>query len=160
VLGRELEWLGDIVHARRPQRLPIVLSRDEVHALVRTLSGAPRLVASLLHGSGLRLLEALTPPLKDLDLDRREQTVRDGKGRKDRVTMVPESLIQPLTEHLFRVRGQHERDLAAGHGHVHLPDAIAASPPPRANPGSGSGSSPPPATTTTPPPPSAVSTRP
>jgi integron integrase len=125
VLGRELEWLGDIVHARRPQRLPIVLSRDEVHALLRTMSSAPRLVASLLYGSGLRLLEALTIRVKDLDLDRRELTVRDGKGRKDRLTMVPESLIEPLTERLVRVRGQHERDLAAGHGHVHLPDAIA-----------------------------------
>src|SRR5205814_9713884 len=125
VLGRELEWLGDVVHARRPQRLPIVLSRDEVHALLAHLRGPPRLVGSLLYGSGLRLLEALTIRAKDLDLARRELTVRDGKGQKDRVTMVPESLVPDLARHLAAVRAQHERDLAAGAGHVQLPDALA-----------------------------------
>jgi integron integrase len=126
VLGRQLQWLGDVVHARRPRRLPIVLSHDEVRALLRSMkNGPPKLVASLLYGSGLRLLEALTIRVKDLDLDRRELTVRDGKGQKDRVTMIPESLIAPLTDHLATVRHQHERDLAAGHGHVQLPDALA-----------------------------------
>jgi integron integrase len=123
ILGRELEWVGTVVHARRPQRLPIVLSRAEVSTLLTGLKGAPRLVASLLYGSGLRLLEALTVRVKDLDLARRELTVR--KGQKDRVTMLPESLIKDLTRHLATVRRQHERDLVAGAGHVQLPDALA-----------------------------------
>jgi integron integrase len=125
VLGRELEWLGGVVHARRPQRLPVVLTRDEVHALLTGLRGASRLVGCLLYGSGLRLLEALMVRVKDLDLARRQLTVRDGKGQKDRVTMLPESLIADLGRHLATVRKQHEDDVAAGAGHVHLPDALA-----------------------------------
>jgi integron integrase len=125
VLGREVEWLGDVVHARRPQRLPIVLSQDEVRALLAKMRGLPRLVTALLYGSGLRLLEALTIRVKDLDLDRRELTVRDGKGRKDRLTMIPESLVDALTDQLATVRRQHDRDVASGHGDVQLPDAIA-----------------------------------
>jgi integron integrase len=101
-----------------------VLSRDEVSALLAHLKGVPRLVACFLYGSGLRLLEALTVRVKDLDLARRELTVRDGKGQKDRVTMLPESLVKDLTRHLATVRRQHERDLIAGAGHVQLPDAL------------------------------------
>jgi integron integrase len=125
VLGRELEWIGDLVHARRPQRLPVVLTRAEVADLLAHLEGPSRLIGSLLYGSGLRLLEALTMRVKDVDLGRRELTVRDGKGRKDRVTMVPESLIDGLTAHLAGVRRQHELDLKRGAGNVELPDAIA-----------------------------------
>jgi integron integrase len=125
VLERPLERLQDVVHAKRPARLPVVLSRAEVRAILDRLRGPPALVAALLYGSGLRLLEALTLRVKDVDLDRRELTVHDGKGRKDRLTMVPEALIGPLRAHLARVHTLHERDLRRGEGAVALPDALA-----------------------------------
>jgi integron integrase len=124
VLGRQLAWLGDLVHARRPVRLPVVLSRDESRALLNNLTTPYEVVAGLLYGGGLRLLEALQLRSKDIDLDRREALVRDGKGRKDRRTVVPESLLEPLRAHIARVHAQHQADLAAGNGAVALPDAL------------------------------------
>ncbi len=125
VLGRELPWLDDIVRAKRPQRLPTVLTPREVRALLDQLDGLPWLVASLLYGSGLRLLEGLRLRVKDLEPERGEITVRDGKGRRDRVTLLPQRLADPLAEHLRQVRGQHREDLARRAGSVALPDALA-----------------------------------
>ncbi|MES1209758.1 MAG: integron integrase [Pseudomonadota bacterium] len=124
VLGRELDWLSGMVHAKRPDRLPVVLSRDEVVALLGKMRGVSHLMATLLYGSGLRVLECAELRVKDLDFDRHELTVHDGKGRKDRVTMLPDRLDAPLRSHLARVRANHERDLAKGAGAVALPDAL------------------------------------
>lgn len=124
VLKQELKWLDDVVRARRPARLPVVLSRTEVNAILVHLEGTPLLMASLLYGAGLRVLECARLRVKDVDLDRREIVVRDGKGRKDRVTLLPESLGSPLQEHIERVRRQHQRDLGRGLGSVELPTAI------------------------------------
>jgi integron integrase len=125
VLARKLEWLGDLVHAKRPAVVPVVLSRDEARALLARLEGAPWLVAALLHGAGLRLLEALQLRVKDVDLDRRELVVRRGKGQKDRRTVLPNALSDPLRAHLAAVRELHEDDLRRGLGAVAVPDAIA-----------------------------------
>lgn len=124
VLGRQLAWLGDLVHAKRPARLPVVLTRAESHALLDKLSGSYRIVGGLLYGGGLRLLEALHLRIKDVDLERREILVRDGKGRKDRRTVVPELLVAPMRQHIVHVRTQHQTDLGAGNGTVALPDAL------------------------------------
>jgi integron integrase len=124
VLGRQLAWLGDLTHAKRPQRLPVVLTRDEAGALLGRLRGPYWIVCALLYGGGLRLLEALQLRVKDVDLERREILVRDGKGRKDRPTILPLALLTPLREHIAIVRAQHESDLAAGKGAVEIPDAL------------------------------------
>jgi integron integrase len=124
VLGRKLAWMDQVVRAKRPERLPVVLSRDEARALLGALDGVPWLVAGLLYGSGLRVLEALTLRVKDLDLEKRELLVRDGKGRKDRRTVVPGTLVAPLRRHLCAVEEQHRRDLSQGAGFVVLPDAL------------------------------------
>lgn len=126
VLGRELTWLGDLVHAKRPETLPVVLTRDEVRALLGRLTGAPALVGGLLYGGGLRLLEALRLRIKDVDLRSREITVRRGKGQKDRRTVLPSALLASLQLHLPAVKAQHDADLAAGAGCVELPDALRA----------------------------------
>lgn len=120
--GAELEG---VVRAKRPLRLPIVLSRREVQAVLAQLTGTHRLVASLLYGSGLRLLEALTLRLHDLDLDSERLVVRSGKGAKDRVTVLPSTLVGPLEAQVARVRARHARDLALGRGRVELPQALA-----------------------------------
>ncbi len=124
LLGKSVESLGDVVRARRPERLPVVLTPAEVKAVLSRLDGAPRLVATLLYGSGLRLLEALRLRVKDVDLARNEILVRDGKGQKDRVTMLPVSVKPDLSAHLRAVLTAHEADLAAGGGDVYLPDAL------------------------------------
>jgi integron integrase len=124
VLERKLDWLEDIVRAKRPVRLPVVLTRREVEALLAHMSGPNRLIASLFYGSGLRLLEGLRLRVKDVDFGRSEIVVRDGKGRKDRITLLPTSLKNPLTEHLTKVRRQHDADLRSGVGAVELPDAL------------------------------------
>jgi integrase len=124
VLGRELSGLQDVVRAKRPVRLPLVLARDEVSAILRHLYGTPWLMASLMYGGGLRLLECARLRVKDLDFTRGEITVRDGKGQKDRLTLLPAKLATPLQAHLDRVRRQHVGDLAAGLGSVELPDAL------------------------------------
>jgi integrase len=119
----DLDWLHGLVRARRPARLPVVLTRDEAQRLLSQLRGTVWLMASLTYGSGLRLLECCELRVKDLDLAAGEIRVRDGKGRKDRVTMVPERLRGPLEAHLARVSELHDRDLRAGCGWVALPDA-------------------------------------
>lgn len=124
VLGRELSGLGDMVRAKPPVRLPLVLARDEVSAILRHLHGAPWLMASLLYGGGLRLLECARLRVKDLDFPRGEISVRDGKGQKDRVTLLPGKVAAPLQAHLERVRHQREADVRAGRGSVELPDAL------------------------------------
>lgn len=125
VLGQDLGELPNAVRARAPQRLPVVLTRGEVRALLAQLSGAEWLVAALLYGAGLRLLEALTLRVKDVDFERGELRLRRTKGDKDRVAPLPESLRAPLREHLAQVRALYARDLAAGFGAVALPGALA-----------------------------------
>jgi integron integrase len=125
VLERPLDRVEGVVRARKPKRLPVVLTRDEVDAILAQLDGAPRLVCMLLYGSGMRLLEGLGLRVKDLDFGRGEITVRQGKGQKDRVTMLPGALFQPLQDHLGRVREQHAADLKSGLGQAPLPDALA-----------------------------------
>jgi integron integrase len=124
VLKTELGWLNDMVQARRPSRLPVVLTRAEVTAVLDRLNGTPWLMTSLLYGAGLRVLECVRLRVKDVDPDRREIVVRDGKGRKDRVTLLPESVRARLGEEIERVRRQHQRDLALGFGSVELPTAV------------------------------------
>jgi integron integrase len=124
VIDKELPWLNGVVAARVSQRLPVVLSVEEVNAVLGRLRGTPALIARLLYGSGLRILECLRLRVKDVDFASREILVRDGKGAKDRVTMLPESVIAPLQRQLERVRELHAEDLAAGYGSVYLPFAL------------------------------------
>jgi integron integrase len=126
VLGVQLPWLDEIVAARDKRRLPVVLTPSEVRALLHELSGTMGLVASLLYGTGMRLLEGLRLRVKDVGFERREILVRDGKGGKDRVTVLPENLILPLQHQMSRSKAIHDRDLAADFGEVWLPDALAA----------------------------------
>jgi integron integrase len=125
VLGRPLEELGRFAPARRPERLPTVLSRDEVRAVLAYLDGTTWLMASLLYGSGLRLLECLRLRTKDVDFGQRHIIVRDGKGQKDRVTLLPQTLAAPLRRQIDRIRLLHQRDLDEGYGRVYLPHALA-----------------------------------
>jgi len=125
VLGRPVESLGDVVRAKRPERLPVVLTRAEVSAVLARLDGSPRLVATLLYGTGMRLLECLRLRVKDVDFALNQILVRDGKGMKDRLTMLPAALRLPLQRHLAAVRELHEADLREGFGAVYLPDALA-----------------------------------
>lgn len=124
VLGRPLPWLEGFRPAYRPPRLPVVLSVADVKAVLAHLDGPRRLVAMLLYGSGLRLLEALSLRVKDVDFARSTITVRGGKGEKDRATVFPASLHASMREHLVKVRRLHERDLARGAGAVVLPGAF------------------------------------
>ena len=124
VLGREVGDLGEVIRARKPKRLPVVMTCDEVKAVLANLTGDKWLMASIMYGAGLRLMECLRLRVQDIDFSRNEILVRDGKGAKDRVTMLPASLKVPLLEHLKRVKNIHERDLADGWGRVLLPDAI------------------------------------
>lgn len=125
VLAQPLDRIEGVVRARRPKRLPVVLTVDEVSRVMAHLTGDKWLIAMLLYGGGLRLLEALRLRVKDLDFERGEITVREGKGDKDRVTTMPRSVIPPLREHLRRVQAVHQQDLADGHGRVELPHALA-----------------------------------
>ena len=124
VLGVDLPWLDDLVRAKRSQRLPVVLTRAETKAVLDEVEGLPGLIAGLLYGSGLRLLEGCSLRVKDLNLARRRITVRQAKGDRDRVTVLPERLVEPLRAQLATAREQHERDLAAGAGWVALPSAL------------------------------------
>lgn len=124
VLCVTLPWLDDIVGAKSRDRLPVVLTPAEVRALLHELSGTSWLIAALLYGTGMRLLEGLRLRVKDIEFERRELTVRDGKGGKDRTTVLPENLILPLREQLKRVKQLHDRDLDAGYGAVWLPHAL------------------------------------
>ena len=124
VLGRELQWLENLVHAKRPRQVPVVLGREEVRTLLARLDGIVWLVCALLYGGGLRLLEALQLRVKDLDLDRREVVIRRGKGGKDRRTVLPNALVERLRSHLAMVKAQHDADLSLGAGAVALPEAL------------------------------------
>ena len=125
VLGTSLPWLDEIVAAKDTRRLPVVLTPSEVRSLLHELSGTTGLIASLLYGTGMRLLEGLRLRIKDVGFERRELIVRDGKGGKDRVTVLPENLILPLRQQISRARARHDDDRAAGLGAVWLPDALA-----------------------------------
>lgn len=124
VMGRKLDRLNGVERARRAKPLPTVLSRDEARRLLDALEGTPRLMALLLYGSGLRLNECLQLRVKDVDLERRQITVRSGKGGKDRVTLLPVAAVAPLREHLARGRLFFEADRAAGRAGVALPFAL------------------------------------
>ena len=126
VLEMPVGWLSALVHAKRPARIPVVLTREEVRKVLARLKdrGAPALIAALLYGTGVRLLEGLCLRVKDIDFGMNEITVRGGKGDRDRKTMLPERLKGLLLKHLAEVRTQHERDLSEGAGWVELPGAL------------------------------------
>ncbi len=124
VLHQDLPWLEDVVRAKRPKHLPVVLTRDEVRAVILELHGTPRLMATLLYGSGLRLLECCRLRVQDIDFGMSQIVVRHAKGAKDRVTILPTVAKGALTEHLQTVKRQHEADLARGAGWVELPWAL------------------------------------
>ena len=125
VLGIELPWLGDIARPRRPQRMPVVLTRDEVHRVLVLMEGTHALMARLLYGTGMRLMECVRLRVKDVDFGRGEILIRDGKGAKDRVTMLPQSLVGPLQSHLQQRRTLFDDDRQAGKASVYMPDALA-----------------------------------
>ncbi|MDB5812142.1 MAG: integron integrase [Betaproteobacteria bacterium] len=124
VLGEPLPWLDDVVRAKRPVRKPSVLTADEMRSLLAAMRGPKWLMASLLYGAGLRLRECLSLRVKDLDFGYGQIFIRDGKGGKDRVTMLPSPVVEPLHAHLARIKVLHERDVAEGYGDVELPDAL------------------------------------
>jgi integron integrase len=124
VLGRPLDRVEGVIRATRPKRLPVVLSRGEVRRLLAQLDGTYRLMGQLMYGSGLRLLECLRLRVKDVDFERGEITVREGKGNKDRVTMLPAAIRPPLLAQLDTARLVHAKDLRAGFGRVYLPHAL------------------------------------
>jgi integron integrase len=124
VLNASLPWLGTVVRATRPKRLPVVLSREEARMILDHLDGSVRLVASLLYGSGLQLMEALRLRVKDVDLAKRILIVRNGKGAKDRITVLPDSLLPALRRQLDAVRDAHRAACASGFGGVELPHAL------------------------------------
>ncbi len=124
VLEKDLEWMDSIIRAKRPIHVPVVMTRDEVRAVLSNMTGIPWLMASLLYGSGLRVMECARLRVKDVDFNRNEITVRAGKGKKDRVTVLPVRLKPPLLAHLEKVRLQHRQDLERGRGCVELPDAL------------------------------------
>ena len=124
MLQRELGFVGNALRVKRPPKVPVVLSPDEVRAVLSHLDGQYRLMAQLLYGSGLRLLECLRLRVKDVDLHYLHITLRDPKGGRERKTMLPVSLAEPLRQHLERVKRRHEQDFAEGFGSVYLPGAL------------------------------------
>jgi integron integrase len=124
VLGRDLPFVDGIERAKHPQRVPTVLTREEVMKILAKLSGTYHLMTSLLYGTGMRLMECVRLRVKDIDFGYRQITVRDGKGGKDRRTLLPESLVTPLKRQLERTRLLHEEDLQNGYGSVYLPHAL------------------------------------
>ena len=125
VLGLDLPWMANVVRAKRPRRVPVVLSRGEVQLLLAVMEGRTWLLASLLYGTGMRIMEALRLRIKDVDFAQHTIIVRDGKGGKDRHTVLPRSLVEPLQREIERARVLHEADRAAGFGEVWLPHALA-----------------------------------
>ena len=124
VLKQDIGWLENVERARRPTKMPVVLSHAELKRVFAHMHGVTKLMAGLLYGSGLRLMECVRLRVKDIDFELAQITVRDAKGGKDRVTMLPLNLAQPLRRHLVRIRAQHEQDLEDGFGHVYLPFAL------------------------------------
>ncbi len=125
VLRQRLDWMENVIRAKKPRRLPTVLARSEMQALLAQMDGRPRMLASVLYGTGLRLLECLRLRIKDVDFARNEITVRNGKGGKDRRTLLPRSLVEPFQLEIERARRLHALDLSAGFGMVYLPYALA-----------------------------------
>lgn len=125
ILGVQLPWLDDVVRARRPKKLPVVLTAKEVAGVLERLQGTHRLVGRMLYGGGLRILEALRLRVHDVEFSRREILVRDGKGQKDRITVLPRGIVRPLRAHLEDVAALHRQDVADGFGDVWLPYALA-----------------------------------
>jgi len=121
VLKEPLPWLDSIASAKRPVRLPVVLTRQEVESIFAHLSGTVGLMIRLLYGTGMRIMECVRLRVKDVDFARGEIVVRQGKGAKDRMTVLPQSLVDPLRDHLGRVKTLHEADLEGGYGEVYLP---------------------------------------
>jgi len=124
VLGRQVGDLGNVIRARKSKKAPVVLTREEVRAVLESLDGEMWLIASLMYGTGMRLMECLRLRVQDVDFGRNEITVRSGKGDKDRMTMLPESLKEPLRKQLVRAKAVHTKDLAEGWGRVELPAAL------------------------------------
>jgi integron integrase len=124
VLKQDLPWLNNVVRARKPRRLPVVLTREETRALLAQLSGVYWLIGTLLYGGGLRLMECLRLRVQDLDFDRGQVMVRNGKGGKDRVTVLPALVVPPLQVHLDSVRERHRLAIQGGYGGVELPQAV------------------------------------
>ena len=124
VLKIELSWLDDIEKAKAPKRLPVVLTRAEVQALLSRLQGTHWLISNLLYGTGMRIMECLRLRVKDIEFSRKEILIRDGKGFKDRVTMLPLALVNPLREHLANVKILHDQDMTEGYGNVYMPYAL------------------------------------
>ncbi len=125
IVKREIGWLESIVRARRSKRIPVVFTKQEVREIFKHLSGVPKLVCSLLYGSGLRLGEALRLRIKDINFDSNQIIVREAKGNKDRITTLPQTIIPELKEHLNKVYLQHKEDLKKGKGRTKLPYALA-----------------------------------
>lgn len=120
----ELPWLDNVEQAKAPKRLPVVLNRDEIQAILSRLTGTHHLIASLLYGTGMRIMECLRLRVQDVDFKRREILIRDGKGAKDRVTMLPALLVPVLQGHVGKTKALHDADLAQGFGAVYLPYAL------------------------------------
>ena len=125
VLKRRIGDLGEVIRARKPARLPVVMTKDEVKSVLSNLTGDKWIIAFLMYGAGLRLMECLRLRVQDLDFSKNQVTVRGGKGDKDRVTMLPESVKKPLAEHLSKVKKIHYADIARGYGRVLMPEALA-----------------------------------
>jgi integron integrase len=124
VLAQPLPWLDQVQKAKKPAKLPVVFTKEEVRQVLSRLDGTKWLMASLLYGSGLRLMECLRLRVMDIDFEVNQLIVRDGKGGKDRITMLPTLLKEPLKQHLSRVEALHEQDLREGYGRVYLPNAL------------------------------------
>jgi integron integrase len=124
VLKQPLQGLGDVVRAKRPERLPVVLTKEETKLVLSRLSGVHRLIGKLLYGTGMRILECLRLRVKDVDFGLSAITIRDGKGQKDRVTMLPRKLVEELRQHLAQVRKQYEGDMKDGATAVYLPEGL------------------------------------
>src|SRR5436309_14745643 len=124
VLKQEVGWIDQVERAKKPKRIPMVLTRDEVHKIFAHMHGKPRLLAGLLYGSGLRPMQCVRLRVKDVDFGYARITVRDGKGAKDRLTMLPVNMATALERHLVKVKAQHGQDLEDGFGEVYLPDAL------------------------------------
>ncbi|MDA0737852.1 MAG: integron integrase [Nitrospirae bacterium] len=125
VLHREIGLLGGLIRARKPRRLPVVMTKNEVGAVIHALTGEYRLMATIMYGAGLRLMECLRLRIRDVDFSLNQITVRGGKGNKDRITMLPNTSKEPLLAHLKQVKGIHQRDVREGWGRTVLPDALA-----------------------------------
>lgn len=125
VLDKPIDWIDDVERAKKARRLPVVFNKEEAKAVLRHLRSEMWLMASLLYGSGLRLMEAVRLRVKDVDFSKAEIIVREGKGNKDRVTVLPKPVIYPLEQHLIRVKSIHEMDIREGYGRVYLPFVLA-----------------------------------